>query len=181
VRHGHSYNACFQSSSYLLWHPNNADGGLRLQMVEEAIKHAMALLMVEGALGYLRDLGDKCYTQLIKIPHFGGTLGQQCIQMSAWLGLIPVAFCEFTTIDCSASSKSVPALCLRKTCHCCDDAALPSICQCSAVNIKERFCRIIDTLIEHRLVITDHICVQTASIAWRLFRSHDNCKPELLF
>jgi hypothetical protein len=139
VHHGGSYNTRFQSSTFLLWRPDDVDGCKGLQMVEEAIDHAMAPLMFEGAKGSLRDLGEKCYTQLIMIPNFGGTLAQQCIQMSAQLGLIPAAFCEFATIDYSATSKSGPALYLRKTCQCCDDASLPSRCQCSAVDTKKRF------------------------------------------
>jgi hypothetical protein len=39
VQHGGSYNGHFQLSSDLLWHPDMDDGGLRLDMVEEAIEN----------------------------------------------------------------------------------------------------------------------------------------------
>jgi hypothetical protein len=42
-------------------------------------------------------------------------------------------------------------------------------------------CRIIDSLREHCLAITDLICENTASIAWRLLGKTDDRKPDLLF
>jgi hypothetical protein len=181
LRHACSFEAHFAPSSDLLWCPNNNDGGKRLHIVEEAIENAMVPVIVVGAKGSLRHTGEKCFVQLMMIPNFGGSWAQQCIQVPARLGLIPVIFCEFAFIDGAASSKSAPALYLKKTCPCPDDFVAPSICQCSAAIMKSQFFHIIDTLREHPLAITDLICKNTACIAWNLYETNDSRKQELLF
>jgi hypothetical protein len=178
VRHGGSYNDRFQLSSDLLWRPDMDDGGVRLDGVEEAMDKALFILMDNGEKGYSREIGEKCWLELKSISNIGDTLAQQCIQMSARLGLSPVVYCEFATVDGSSYSKAGPTLLLRDTCPCRD---VGCICQCSATATKNRFFAIVDSLKEHRLAVTDLICENTLCLEWRMSGKKDDRKPDLLF
>ena len=178
LRHGGSYNCRFQLSSDLLWRPDRDDAGVRLAAVEDAIDKSIVRLADAGAKGYSRSVAERCWSELQSVDNFGETLAQQCIQMSARLGLCPASFCEFATVDGSMSSNAGPTLFLRQTCPC---RISGKTCICTASQTKLRFHSIIDSLLDHRLAITDLIGENTACIAWRTFGKKDDRKPDLLF